>query len=296
MIERCLGLLSAALFCFAVAAIANAAWAGSETRLSLSYDSPAMGRTMAYSVYLPDGYGESDALYPVVFLLHGLGGGEKDWLRAGGAAATADRLIKAGETAPMVLIFPDGEDGWYVDSRSFGGPGDYETALTRDLLAHVESAYRVRRDRTGRAVAGLSMGGYGAIRFALKHPNLYGAAASLSGAIIEDATEEKPVTARQIKLFRGAFGDPFRPEEFNQRNVFGLMETVRRRGPAPRILLTVGDDDYFDLYEGAFATFLALKARDLPHELRIVDGNHKWDLWRRELARALIFLDAGFQN
>ncbi len=271
--------------------------AQSELRQSSSFFSEAMGREMRYSIYLPDGYraGEQQ-LYPVIYLLHGLGGSERDWPNVGRAGKTADRLIAAGRLRPSVIVMPDGEDGWYVDSASYGGPGNYETYIQRDLQGHVESAYGVGGDRSRRAIAGLSMGGYGAVRLAVKFPERYAAAVSLSGAIVTNGTPDRPVTKQQIKLFRGAFGTPFDVEVFNERNIFAFLDRLEAapKERRPRILLTVGDDDYFKLYKGAFATFLALKERKLPHELRVTDGNHNWKLWARELETALTFIDAAF--
>ena len=286
--------LTFALICCLTAA--TAARADSVLHQSRMMASEAMGRDMAYSIYLPDGAGSAAGPLPVIYLLHGLGGSERDWPNVGRAGKTADRLIAAGKLRPIAIVMPDGEDGWYVDSTSYGGPGEYETYIHRDLQTHVEKTYRIGGDRSRRAIAGLSMGGFGALRLALKYPRHYAAAVSLSGAIVEDATPDRPVTPRQVKLYRGAFGTPFLPDAFNARNVFTLMERVEAtpKPLRPKILLTVGDDDYFNLYEGAFATFLDLKRRKLPHELRITDGNHNWKLWARELETALLFMEQAF--
>jgi len=277
---------------------AGPVYAQSELRQSLSFTSEAMARDMQYSVYLPDGYDAEAALpYPVIYLLHGLGGSERDWPNVGRAGKTADRLIAAGQLRPVVIVMPDGEDGWYVDSASYGGPGNYETYIQRDLQDYAERRYGVGGAQDRRAVAGLSMGGYGAVRLAFKFPERYAAAVSLSGAIVTNGSPDRPVTEQQVKLFRGAFGTPFDVTAFNRQNVFSLLDTLESapKDRRPRILLTVGDDDYFKLYKGAFATFLALKERKLPHELRVTDGNHSWKLWARELETALLYIEQAFQ-
>lgn len=269
------------------------ALAGSDLRESLSFNSAALGRDMAYSIYLPDGYAQGERL-PVLYLLHGLGGSETDWPRAGAAGQTADRLIRDGSIRPMILVMPDGEDGWYIDTASYGGPGAFETAIVEDLIRHIETTYRAGGSASKRAVAGLSMGGFGAMRFAFKHPERFAAAVSFSGAIVENDLPERPISATQVKLFRGAFGTPFQPTSFNRENLFAFIPVLTAAENRPKLLLTVGDDDYFQLYEGAFLTFLRLRAEGVSVELRVTDGGHSWDLWKRELARGLVFVDRAF--
>ena len=269
------------------------AHAGSELREGLSFHSDALGRGMAYSIYLPDGYDDGGP-YPVVYLLHGLGGGAMDWPNAGGAGRTADRLIAAGAIRPMILVMPDGEDGWYADTGAYGGPGAFETAIGGDLIGYIEATYKVDRQRSSRAIAGLSMGGFGAMRFAFKYPDRFAAAVSFSGAIVEDDLPGRPVSDQQIKLFRGAFGNPFQPAAFNRENVFAFLPSFAAASERPAVLLTVGDDDYFNLYEGAFLTFQRLRRAGVQAELRITDGNHTWALWSRELERGLVFIEKAF--
>lgn len=283
------------LLAFVVICLAGSALAEGTVHSSRQFDSVALGHPLAYSIYLPEGYGDASASYPVMYLLHGLGGGETDWINAGGAARTANRLIASGTIAPMVIVMPDGASSWYVNSRERGGPGDFETAIGHDLQDHIEETYNVRNDRAGRAIAGLSMGGFGALRFAMLTPERYMSAVSLSGAIVTDDTPDTPVTAQQIKLFRTAFGSPFNATIFNAENIFRYIEGVSNSTIKPSLLITVGDDDYFNLYDGAFALFKSLKARKIPVEFRVTDGNHSWRLWSQEIETALRFIDAAWK-
>ena len=140
------------------------------------------------------------------------------------------------------------------------------------------------------------MGGFGAIRFAMKSPDRYAAAVSLSGAIVTDDTLATPVTAQQIKLFRKAFGTPYNARLFNADNVFRYISRLAASDNKPALLITVGDDDYFNLYDGAFGLFKALKAMDVPHEFRVTDGNHSWRLWAQEIEPASLFIDAAWKD
>ncbi len=155
---------------FLVVCLAGNAVAQGTVHQSRQFDSPALGQPLAYSIYLPEGYGDASAPFPVLYLLHGRGGGETDWIKAGGVGRTADRLIASGRIAPLVIVMPDGSDSWYVNSKARGGPGDFETAIGKDLEAYIETAYKIHTDREGRAIAGLSMGGCLALRLAEQRP------------------------------------------------------------------------------------------------------------------------------
>ncbi len=278
----------------------NASETTSRLLESQSFLSEALKGPLNYSIYLPPGAEAASQAYPVLFLLHGLGGSEKDWVRAGGVRKTTDRLIKSGEINPLIIVIPDGASSWYVNSAARKGPGDYETALLRDLPDHIEASYPVRQDKPGRSIGGLSMGGFGAVRLGLIDVDRFPSIVSLSGAIVRDDTPDHPVSNQQIKLFRQAFGVPYDKSHFNRDNVFSLAERVNERvktGKAewPQMLLVVGDDDYFKLYRGAFHFFDHMRGLKAPVELRINDGKHTWPYWNRELARLLRFANAYFE-
>ncbi|MEQ8968011.1 MAG: alpha/beta hydrolase family protein [Azospirillaceae bacterium] len=277
----------------AIAGLPGLARARSAVRRSLAFDSPSLGRPMAYSLYLPDGYDPAGPPLSVIYLLHGLGGGETDWLDAGGLRATADRLIAEGALPPAIVVMPDGDDGWYVDAPD--GAGRYERAVLVDLPAHVEATLAARTDRAGRAIAGLSMGGFGALRLAMHHPERYVAAASLSGALFPPGTYEDAATADMPpRLFRGAFGTPFDRTRLRRASPFAAIDALAARRaagePVPALYLTTGDDDYFGFEKGAMRLYLTLEAAGLPAEIRVTDGDHVWPLWRAELPAALAFL------
>lgn len=276
------------LAALAVASAMQAGAAAGELRRERA-DSPALGRSLAYALYLPDGYATGERRYPLLLLLHGLGGSDADWPGAGDIAATLDRLIAEGAVPPLIVVMPDGGDGWYVDSADIGGPGNFESAIADDLLAHVDAAYRTTGDRAGRLVAGLSMGGYGALRLAFFHPDRFAAAASLSGAVFPDLAASTEVSEGQVGMFRGAFGTPFDVARFNRENPFGRIPALAAMDRPPALFLTVGDDDGFGLYRGSLLLFLALKDAGVPVELRVTDGDHAWSLWRREIETALRF-------
>ena len=136
-----------------------------------SVDSAALGRSMKYRVLVPDEYDKSPRRYPVLYLLHGLGGDYTEW-------TTRSNVADYSRTLPLIIVMPDGNNAWYTNSNE----GAYETYILNDLQADVVKKYRTINSRYGRAIAGLSMGGYGALKMALKRPALFAVAASFSGA------------------------------------------------------------------------------------------------------------------
>lgn len=245
-----------------------------------SIDSPTLGHEIDIRVYVPD---DASGPLPVVYLLHGYGGGAGDWTGAGDAGATADAVFGEPGAVPMLLVMPGAGNSWYVDSDKFG---PWESAIVDDLLPAVEALYPTRRNRDQRFVAGLSMGGYGALRMAVHHPGIFRAAAAFSPAVFEDVDAADAFPDFQLRFFAGAFGEPFDAARFNAANVFAPLSTIPR-DPATDFYVMTGDHDAFGLWDGALRFFRAARAAGHASELRVHDGDHEWRLWREELAPAL---------
>ena len=275
-------MIRAALFGLLCWLFTGTALAGGSVETSLRAESPILGRDLAYSVYLPKPM--PDTPLPVIYLLHGLGGNERDWLRIGKIRETADALIAKGDIPPLAIVMPGAGNSWYVDSAAHGS---VESALLGDFFPHVEKVHGLRTDAKGRFVAGLSMGGYGALRLAILHPGRFRGAASLSGAIFPDLASTTEITNGQIRMFKGAFGEPFAPDIYNRLNFFTGLRAFKAAKPRPDLYISVGDDDGFRLYEGAVDLYLRLKRLRLPVEMRIVDGDHNWRLWRDDIIPVL---------
>ena len=284
------------------------------------FPSPALKGEIPAMVYTPDGKPPPSG-WPVLYLLHGHDGNERSWTDLGHIQQTLDGLIAGQEIKPILVVMPGGGNGWYVDSEDVGGPGDFATAIARDLPAAVEGHYPVRRDQGGRAIAGLSMGGYGALRIALLHPDRYVATASLSGAIWQnippddyDKSVEELATLQMTDYFHrvdpdtvtvgrvlpsvgthfgGAYGVPFDARRFNRDNVFTILEQqIAAKARLPAIYVTCGDDDSFNLWRGAVAFYDTASAEKLTDvELRITNGDHVWSLWATEIVPVLHFVD-----
>jgi enterochelin esterase-like enzyme len=166
------------------------------------YDSPGLGMDRRITVYTPPGYETSIAKYPVLYLLHGAGGDEEAWISLGRTAQIMDNLIAEGKVKPMIVVMPNGnviQDGAPGEgSLGFYKPqfmipktmdGTYEGAF-KDIINFVENNYRVQTDKSNRAIAGLSMGGYHSLHISRYYPNTFDYVGLFSAAIMarEDAT------------------------------------------------------------------------------------------------------------
>jgi len=257
---------------------------------------PALGSDLLYSLYLPPGYVEGAERYPVLYLLHGKDGNHLEWLHDGHLRETLDGLIAAGKVGPMIVVMPDGGgSSWYVDSKDVGGPGNYASAIGIDLVKAIDARYRSCGEPRCRAIAGLSMGGFGALRLALQRPFRFAAAASFSGALWSRLDDHPPPPSVN-RIFAGSFGEPFDLKRFRAEEPSSLIEGAAAAGHAPAIFLTVGDRDRYGLYEGTFKAFMRMRAAGLNVEMRMTGGDHEWTTWAAELPDALIFIDQVFKR
>ena len=249
------------------------------------FASQVLGRDYPYNIYLPDGYDDATKRYPVVYLLHGSIGSEASWVKYGDIQATADRLIENELIPPMMIVMPGHNESWWAD----GNDERAESALLHDVMSHVASHFRALETREGRAVAGLSAGGFGAINMALKHPERFAAAAALSPAIY---TPLPPAgsTAYQHSVFLQQNGE-FEANTWHALNWPAHLDDYRAQKLRVPMYINSGDHDRFDIAYHAAYFYQQMRAVQPEHiELRIVDGDHDWQLWADTIDEALQFL------
>jgi enterochelin esterase-like enzyme len=248
------------------------------------FASASMTRELGYLVYLPDGYRENSRRYPVLYLLHGSGDDENNWLKSVNVKQHVDQLIAQGAIPPAIVVMPGCKGSWWIDAPR----AHAETAFWKELVPAIDTQYRTLDDK-GRLIAGVSMGGYGAIRFAMKYPNRVTAVAAFSPAIYS-VSPPKTSAARLDPAFldtKGAF-DQARWTAENYPNLIGQYFGQPTRVP---FYLVSGDGDKLGL---AFETALLFKTlfEEQPSyaELRIVDGTHDWGVWNTTMDDALKYL------
>ena len=250
------------------------------TIVTSQFESRMLARPWAYSVYLPTGYEGSKRRYPVLFLLHGNGQTHSAWATSGRIQATADALIANGEIPAAIIVMPDAGTTWYVDRKE-----PMESAIVRELIPHVDRVFRTIAARNGRLVAGLSMGGYGAMRFAMKYPELFAAAALLSPAVYDEPPANS--AARRV----GVFGSPdYDPAVWKALSHQALWSNYQAKQlPVPMYIVS-GDDDEFLIESSATQFYARLRALRHPAELRIVDGAHTWAVWSTTIGDAMKYI------
>ena len=256
------------------------------------FRSAVLGRTWAFNVYLPTGYDPAGALrYPVLYLLHGNGADRNEWTLRGRIRRTADALIESGEIPPAIIVMPDAGNSWYVDLRE-----PIESAFFLELIPVIEKNYRALNTRDARVIGGLSMGAYGALRYVLKYPEKFQAAALLSPAVYNPEPPENSA-ARSARVFALQGGDgSFSPEVWKAYNYPVLFDAFLRKGIKVPIYINSGDDDEFFIEAQAVQLYELLRRNRQPAELRIVNGRHEWAVWESTAADALRYVFQGIRR
>jgi enterochelin esterase-like enzyme len=247
------------------------------TVVGRSFRAEALERDWDYTVYLPSGYRANGPRYPVLYLLHGNNGNANDWITQGHLQTTVDALIEHKDIPPVVIVMPQGGTDWYVDRKE-----KMETAFFNDLLPEIEKNYAVVNQRAGRMIGGVSMGGFGALRYAMTRPQLFCGALLLSPAIYP---EEPPLTSAARHV--GVFGD----RQFDLRVWHALnypAQWTRYINGPHRLPMFIGaGDDDLAIQADASTLYTNLRYAGNPAELHIIDGAHTWEVWSALLPDAL---------
>jgi len=237
--------------------------------IDVTFHSTALNRDMPYRAIIPATIAANQKL-PVLYLLHGGGGGFRDWSNYSDVARYAER--------GLILIMPEGNSSYYTNAAD--KPQDrYEDYIVHDLIADVEQRFPAASDRTHRAIAGVSMGGFGTVVLALKHPDLFVFAGGLSSAL---DVPSRPFSIKRVGQYRqhaSIFG-PWGSQSRRASDPFVLVRSVDP-AQAPYLFLTCGDLEGLLPANHRFAAIL--QARHFRYEFHTVSGGHDWNQWNRNV-------------
>jgi enterochelin esterase family protein len=247
--------------------------------------SVSLGREVSYTVDLPPTYPSGGRRYPVVYALHGLFEGPGFWEGRGLAEALA-RLRGRGPFPEFLVVAVEGDNSFYVN----GTAGRYEDVVTRDAIAHIEKTFRVTPEREGRALFGVSMGGYAALRIAFSHPELYRAVATHSAMLLERPPAADQGAGRgQMAAFHRVFGDPVDPQLWAENDPLELARKVDPKA-VPSLYFDCGAADHYGLAAGNRELHRRLGERGVPHTFALNPGDHGYDYVLAVIEDSLRFL------
>jgi S-formylglutathione hydrolase FrmB len=233
-------------------------------------------------VITPPSYDSSPGRrYPVLYFLHD-GYGDVRTLARRGVAAEALARMRDGRLPEFLIVAPEGSGSWFSDSRD--GTHRYEQFLTRDLPAWVETHYRVVPGQASRGVTGISMGGYGSVKTALRHPELYGSVSALSGAIIPfgwDDLQRYGVVIRYTLTH--VFGTSKDDNTLAANDAWNILWDLCFDTPPFTVELRAGTEDFYGLNGVAAQYGMLLNERGVPTTVILEPGNHDWDYWKRAM-------------
>ena len=255
--------------------------------------SKVMNKDYKAVIVLPSSYATNTKAYPVLYLLHGGYGHFDDWIKK-----TQDTTLiqKLSDQYNFIVVMPEGEIFSYYLNSPVKKESQFETYITRDVIEKIDNSYRTIKNRNGRAITGLSMGGYGALYLSARHPDLFCAAGSMSGALNPDMQGWK-LTPDMAKNIKQAFEDILGPIETNQQryadaSVINMAD--RFKTDSIKLIFDDGTEDF--LIEANRELHRRLVFNDTPHDYSERPGSHTWAYWQNSLPYHALFFSKVFKE
>ncbi len=257
---------------------------------TLQIPSVAMNKTYKAAVVVPNSYVKSKLNYPVLYLLHGAYGHFNDWL-----SKTPDKNLvrNLADQYNVIIVMPEGETfSFYLDSPVNKG-SQFETYLTKEVIQKIDQTYRTVADKKGRVISGLSMGGHGALYLSTRHPELYSAVGSMSGAVDMGSMITPESKERITKLMEPVFGPEGASQEVYAANaVLNMVDKMKTNKLAA--IIDCGVDDF--LIESNRELHRRLVYSKVAHEYIERPGAHTWEYWENALPSHLLFFYTVLKN
>ncbi|MGA9352239.1 MAG: alpha/beta hydrolase family protein [Terriglobales bacterium] len=251
-----------------------------------------LGEAVHYCVMLPPDYdtataGHSPHHYPVLYFLHGLGDNEQTLFKSGGWDLIQD-LRQKKQIGDFLVAVPEGKRSFYINSAD--GRVRYSDFFVREFIPYIESHYSIRRERSARGISGVSMGGYGALRFAFAYPDLFSSVSAESAALMPEPPRESRNMSAPTPL-EAVFGNPIDVIHWNANSPFVLAKRNRAQIQASglAIYFNCGGQDEFGFEQGAAELDRQLRANGIKHEYHLYPGNHGAEYFLAHLGEVMQF-------
>jgi S-formylglutathione hydrolase FrmB len=255
-----------------------------------SVPSKLLGKKVQYCILLPPSYdSDKSRRYPVVYFLHGLGQNAEAMVDSGGFNLTQD-LWEQMQIGEFLIAAPDGDRSFFINSKD--GKRPYEDFIVQEFLPFIESHFRTKEGRKTRGIAGVSMGGYGALHLALRHPDLFSAVSANSAALISNPPQGKvdANSATAISQALGnAFGTPFDRAFWDRNSPFTLVRENPASAADLKIYFDCGTEDDFGFNRGAQEFHDLLASKHIPHEFHLYPGGHDINYFAEHLPDSFQF-------
>lgn len=257
---------------------------------TLQIASPSMGKTYKAAVVLPNSYAKSKVAYPVIYLLHGAYGTFSDWLKKTPNPNTVKELA---DQYNIIFVLPEGEKfSFYLDSP-VSKESQFETFVTVEVVSKVDGTYRTIANKKGRAITGLSMGGHGALYLSGRHPDLYAAAGSMSGALDMGGMPDRDGLDNANKLMAPVFGAQGATKDTYQS--FAVMNMIGKiKSNQLPLIIDCGVSDF--LIESNRELHRRLVYYQVPHDYIERPGAHTWDYWENALPFQVLYFNKIFKS
>src|SRR5438477_6041423 len=261
-----------------------------------SLQSKILKRAVHYCVQVPGNYDKApDTRYPVLYYLHGLGDNEQSFSRSGGWTLIED-LREHGKIGDFLIVAPEGGASFYINSAD--GEQRYSDFFLRAFMPYIEKKYRVQPGRQARAITGISMGGFGALRFAFAYPELFSAVSAQSPALIVDSPEELNQLGRSrpeaAEALAPLIGDPINISHWKANDPFTLLKKNKNALKTTAIYFNCGQSDDFGFETGAAALDKQLTSLGIAHEYHPYSGGHSMTYFLSHLAEVIEFHSSAF--
>ncbi len=252
--------------------------------------SKIMNKDYKAVIVLPATYLQNKASYPVLYLLHGGFGHFDDWIKK----TTPNLIQKLSDQYNLIIVMPEGEAFSYYLNSPVSKESQFETYITKEVIEKIDNSYRTIKDRKGRAITGLSMGGYGALYLSARHPDLYCAAGSMSGALNPDMMDWKfpPASRDGIKKeFEKILGPiETNPQAYADASVINMTDKIKAANL--KLIIDDGIDDPF--IEVNRELHRRLIFNGTPHDYSERPGTHNWEYWQNSLPYHVLFFSKVF--